>query len=225
MKQPQNKAMKLTRLSAAPGRQAFDAVVEGAASCPRRRETAGTASQLIASVRPTHGGSTGVRNGMRRHESRPWEVANRAIPFRNAGKFRRAFHWWQTAAALGNGDSWVDVGYCLEHGIGVRRDCASALRAYGRAIVSGWVTEWVSEEAQYRCGVLLLGKGAAGRRRALRCLRSAAADGDYPAAAQLLALAERAEALVWCNCRRGRGRHVRGQARCVLHPARGRHRG
>ncbi len=45
-----NKAMKLTRLSAAPDRQAFDAVAEGAASCPRRRGTAGTASQLIASV-------------------------------------------------------------------------------------------------------------------------------------------------------------------------------
>ncbi len=50
---PSNKAMKLTRLSAAPGRQAFDAVAEGAASCPRRRGTAGTASQLIAGVRPT----------------------------------------------------------------------------------------------------------------------------------------------------------------------------
>ncbi len=47
---PQNKAMKLTRLSAAPGRHAFDAVAEGAASCPRRHETAGTASQLIAGV-------------------------------------------------------------------------------------------------------------------------------------------------------------------------------
>ncbi len=45
-----NKAMKLTRLSAAPGRQAFDAVAEGAASCPRRHETASTASQLIAGV-------------------------------------------------------------------------------------------------------------------------------------------------------------------------------
>ncbi len=51
-----NKAMKLTRLSAAPGRQAFNAVAEGAASCPRLRETAGTASQLIAGVRRTHNG-------------------------------------------------------------------------------------------------------------------------------------------------------------------------
>ncbi len=50
---PPNKRMKLTRLSAAPGRQAFDAVAEGAASCPRRRETAGTASQLMRSVRRT----------------------------------------------------------------------------------------------------------------------------------------------------------------------------
>ncbi len=48
-----NKAMKQTRLSAAPGRQAVDVVADGAASCPRRRKTAGTASQLIASVRRT----------------------------------------------------------------------------------------------------------------------------------------------------------------------------
>ncbi len=56
---PANKAMKLTRLSAAPGRQAFDAVAEGAASCPRRHGTAGTASQLIASVRLTQNGAYG----------------------------------------------------------------------------------------------------------------------------------------------------------------------
>ncbi len=52
MRQPQNKAMKLTRLSAAPG-WFREYLAEGAASCPRQRETAGTASQLIAGVRPT----------------------------------------------------------------------------------------------------------------------------------------------------------------------------
>jgi hypothetical protein len=41
---PSNKAMKLTTLSAAPFRG------RSAASCPRRPEDAGTASQLIASV-------------------------------------------------------------------------------------------------------------------------------------------------------------------------------
>ncbi len=45
-----NEAMKLTRLSAAPG-WFRGHTAGGAASCPRRRETAGTASQLIASVR------------------------------------------------------------------------------------------------------------------------------------------------------------------------------
>jgi hypothetical protein len=50
---PPNKAMKLTRLSAAPGWLSNADLAEGAASCPRRRETAGTASQLIASVRRT----------------------------------------------------------------------------------------------------------------------------------------------------------------------------
>ncbi len=47
---PPNKRMKQTRLSAGPGRQAFNSVAEGAASCPRRPENAGTASQLMRSV-------------------------------------------------------------------------------------------------------------------------------------------------------------------------------
>jgi hypothetical protein len=44
-----NKALKLTKLSAAP------LLGRSAASCPRRLGTAGTASQLNASVRRTHG--------------------------------------------------------------------------------------------------------------------------------------------------------------------------
>ena len=48
-----NKAMKLTSLSAAPGLNGTSGVGGGAASYPRRRETAGTGSQLIASVVPT----------------------------------------------------------------------------------------------------------------------------------------------------------------------------
>ncbi len=56
---PPNKAMKLTRLSAVP-RWLREHPAEGAASCPRRHETAGTASQLIASVRPTQGGGCSV---------------------------------------------------------------------------------------------------------------------------------------------------------------------
>ena len=52
---PANKAMKLTRLSAAPG-WFRGHQTRGAASCPRWRETAGTASQLIAGVGRTSRG-------------------------------------------------------------------------------------------------------------------------------------------------------------------------
>ncbi len=46
---PSNKGMKLTKLSAAPG-WFREHQTRGAASCMRRFETAGTASQLIPSV-------------------------------------------------------------------------------------------------------------------------------------------------------------------------------
>ena len=66
---PSNKGMKLTKLSAAPG-WLHEHQTRGAASCPRRRETAGTASQLIPSVRPTQmdgergkGATVGVAHG------------------------------------------------------------------------------------------------------------------------------------------------------------------
>ncbi len=61
---PPNKAMKLTRLSAAPGWFRVH-LAEGAASCPRRRGTAGTASQLIASVRETCASERGAGQASR----------------------------------------------------------------------------------------------------------------------------------------------------------------
>ena len=51
---PQNKAMKLTSLSAAPGLRCTSGVDRGAASYPRCPGTAGTGSQLIAGVLRTH---------------------------------------------------------------------------------------------------------------------------------------------------------------------------
>ncbi len=71
---PANKAMKLTRLSAAPG-WFREYPGEGAASCPRRRETAGTASQLIASVRRTQRGRSGRAIAcMRVRRSQPFDA-------------------------------------------------------------------------------------------------------------------------------------------------------
>ena len=56
---PPNKAMKLTSLSAAPGLNGKRGVDGGAASCPRGLGTAGTGSQLIASVERTPPAATG----------------------------------------------------------------------------------------------------------------------------------------------------------------------
>ena len=149
---------------------------------------------------------------------------NVAIRYRDARKYRLAYQWWRRAAASGDGDAWVDVAYCLEHGIGVGRDVASALRAYNHAIRSSWATAWVQEEAHYRRGALLLLRGARLRSEALNHLRVAAADGDYPEASLLLSQAlGHAMPCEVCNCRRGRGRHIRGQARCMLHEGRNRH--
>ena len=148
---------------------------------------------------------------------------NLAIRHRDKGNYRRAYYWWCRAAESGDGDSWVDVAYCLEHGIGVRRDVEAALRAYRRAIRHRWITAWVQEEAHYRRGLLLLVRGARAREKALEHLTIAAADGDYPEALALLSAARAGSPSQWCNCRRGRGRHVLGQAPCRLHTARNRH--
>src|SRR5262245_47871343 len=149
---------------------------------------------------------------------------NTAIRYRDAASYPRAYFWWRRAAESGDDDAWVDVGYCLEHGIGVRRDASGAARAYERAIQSNYITQWVQEEACYRLGVLMLSRGARARRRALHLLVAVSADGDYPEAAAVLSAARVKRPGTVCNCRRGRGRHVRGQARCTLHPGKNRHR-
>jgi len=150
--------------------------------------------------------------------------SNVAIRYRDGRKYRRAYFWWRRAAASGDGDAWADVGYCLEHGIGVRRDVDSALQAYAQAIQSSWVTPWVQEEAHYRRAVLLVVHGGGVRHQVLKHLRIASADGDYPEAVLLLSCVTKRTPLQVCNCRRGRGVHVRGQARCMLHRGRNRHR-
>ena len=58
--------MKLTSLSAAPGLDCTSGMDGGAASYPRRLETAGTGSQLIASVERTPPAATGESNGVQK---------------------------------------------------------------------------------------------------------------------------------------------------------------
>ena len=51
------------------------------------------------------------------------------------GHLRRAFSWWMRAAAMSDGDSMVDAGYCYQYGIGVHKNIAAARRLYRRALL------------------------------------------------------------------------------------------
>jgi len=71
---------------------------------------------------------------------------NIAATYRQLGNFRRAFHWWKRAAESGDDDDWLEVGYCLQYGIGTRRDRAAAITCYRTVVKSDWVTAFGQEK-------------------------------------------------------------------------------
>jgi TPR repeat protein len=147
-------------------------------------------------------------------------IGNIAATYRKAGNRKRAFEWWRRAAGKWDGDAFLEVGYCYQYGIGVRRDQKAACLAYRAAIRSQWITEYAREEALYHLAIAYLdrGVGQRARRSAISLLREAAADGDYPQAAGLLSRLEDGEPLgVLCRCRRGLRRSLGGQAQCPVH--------
>ena len=111
----------------------------------------------------------------------------------------------------------TDWGYCLQHGVGVRRDERSAERAYRSAIASKCITDFSREEAMYHLAVLLLAKQSAPSRSAAAALLQVAnADGDYPQAEDLRRIVKSADAQNICVCRR----HLRprlAKRHCPLH--------
>jgi TPR repeat protein len=126
-----------------------------------------------------------LRNKLRLGD--PTASNNIAATYRELGNFRRAFYWWRRTAGPQDGDAWLEVGYCLQYGIGTRRDPTAAIRAYRRAIRTYYTTEYGCEEAQYHLAVALLDRGdMRSRRDVKRLLSRAAEDGDYPQAAALL---------------------------------------
>jgi TPR repeat protein len=149
-------------------------------------------------------------------------MSNVAAAYRILGNFRLAARWYKRAAEQGDGDAMTDRAYCLQHGVGVRRNKRSAERAYRSAIACKWITDFGREEAMYHLAVLLLGRlSASSRRAAARLLRIANADGDYPQAQSLLRSVRSADARNVCICRR----HLRprlARRHCPLH---GPHRG
>jgi TPR repeat protein len=143
---------------------------------------------------------------------------NVAATYRELGNFRRAFQWWRRTAGPKDGDAWFEVGYCLQYGIGTRRDPTAAIRAYRRAIRSYYTTMYGCEEAQYHLAVALLDRGAMRYRREVEHLLSRAAEeGDYPEAADLLEQVGEKKPSRICRCRRGLARRLGGKTHCPLH--------
>src|SRR5215510_3728948 len=125
-----------------------------------------------------------LRNKLRLGD--PTASNNIAATYRELGDFRRAFQRWRRTAGPNDGDAWLEVGYCLQYGMGTRRDPPAAIRAYRRAVRTYYTTEHGCEEAQYHLAVALLDRSDTRYRREIeRLLTRAAADGDYPAAADL----------------------------------------
>lgn len=144
-------------------------------------------------------------------------MSNVAAAYRILEKFTLAARWYQRAAEKGDGDAMTEWGYCLQHGLGVRRDEKSAERVYRSAIASKWITDFCREEAMYHLALLLIGRRtAASRRAATRLLRDANADGDYPQAQALLRILGSKDIRDICICRR----HLRprlAKRHCPLH--------
>ncbi len=158
------------------------------------------------------------------------QISNIAATYRMAGNSRRAFEWWRRAAArkvivhwlprpVDDGMALLELGYCYQYGIGVRRDERAACMAYRAAARSKWIDEFSREEALYHLAVayLDLDKGRRNRSRAAKLLCEAAADGDYPQAADLLSRLESDGPVAVCRCRRRLRRSLGGQAQCALH--------
>jgi len=146
---------------------------------------------------------------LRRTTSLP-HTANWAIPVSPfiGGAERRGPH---------DGDAWLEVGYCLQYGVGIRRNAAAAIRAYRRAIACDHTTEYGCEEAQYHLAVALLDRGLQRSRREVeRLLNLADEHQDYPRASDLLAQLGK-KPLRICRCRWALARRLGGKTHCLLH--------
>ena len=150
-------------------------------------------------------------------------MANVAATYRVLGNYRLAARWWRKVAEQGDGNALTEWGYCLQHGVGVRRNTKAAERAYQAAITSKVITDYAREEAMYHLAVLFLDRhSASSRRAALKLLRLATADQDYPQAETLLRSMGSGDIQSICTCHR----HLRprlAQRHCRVHgPRRGR---
>ena len=147
-------------------------------------------------------------------------AANIATLYRDRGLMARAVTWWTKAMEAGVHEEAVEVGYCYQYGIGVRRNRGKAIVCYQRAIRSRNIGEFCREAARYHLAVLYLDILPPRRADAVRLLERASADKDYPQAMKLLAQLRHRQPVIPCRCRRGMVKNLSANARCELHRSR-----
>jgi TPR repeat protein len=144
-------------------------------------------------------------------------LSNIAVAYRVLGRPGLAARWFKKAAMAGDGDAMVDYAYCLQHGAGVRRDLISAEQMYRSAIGSNHISENGREEALYLLSTIVLrDESESSRREALKLLKAANVDGDYPVAQRLLEDIVSGRVGIACTCRRSL-RPGLARVHCLLH--------
>jgi hypothetical protein len=147
-------------------------------------------------------------------------AANIATMYRDRGLLARAVTWWKKAMEAGVHEEAVEVGYCYQYGIGVRRNAGKAIACFRMAIRSRNIIAFSREAALYHLAVLYLDSLPPKRARAVTLLERASVDKDYPAAMKLLAQLRKQQRAIPCRCRRGMVRSLSANARCELHRSR-----
>jgi TPR repeat protein len=147
-------------------------------------------------------------------------ATNIATIYRDRGFFAQAVRWWQRAIEAGVREEAVEVGYCYQYGIGVRRNVRKAVDCYRSAIRARNIMALEREAAMYHLAVLYLDGHPPKRAKAVALLERASKDDDYPEAMRLLALLLKGQPPVPCRCRRGRLKRLLGHTSCEIHRSR-----
>jgi TPR repeat protein len=75
-------------------------------------------------------------------------ATNIAILYRELGRKRTMFRWYERVALAGDGSAQLEMAKCYLTGRGVRKDVQAALRCLAVANASDYITEYEREEAQ-----------------------------------------------------------------------------
>lgn len=73
---------------------------------------------------------------------------NIAILYKEQGKLKLMFRWFQRVACAGDGSAHLDMAKCYLNGIGVRKNLQAAMRCLAVASDSFYITEFEREEAR-----------------------------------------------------------------------------